>query len=119
MEQRGFGDPNAVVMDCVWDCAGPITVGDGFDEISRKRQSYTSVMPTMDNLYREGRLRTQRRGKGYIYPASMGHEGCSARLMRAAVDCAGDTSAVMGFVVDQMSAEQWAQLKAATCRGRR
>lgn len=118
MEQRGFGDLYAVVMDCVWDCARSITVGDGFDEISRERQSYTTVMPTIDNLYREGRLRTQRRGKGYIYPASMGHEGCSARLMRAAVDCGGDTSAVF-VVVDQMSAEQSAQLKSATCRGRR
>ncbi|MDW5613900.1 putative transcriptional regulator [Mycobacterium sp. BK558] len=119
MEQRGFGDLHAVAMDCVWDCAGSITVRDGFDEISRKRQSYTTVMPTMDNLYREGRPRTQRRGSGCVYPASMGHEGCSAQLMRAAVAYGGDASAVLGFVVDQMSAERSAQLKAATCRGRR
>lgn len=25
MEQRGFGDLEAVVMDCVWDYAEPVT----------------------------------------------------------------------------------------------
>ena len=38
MEQRGFGDLEAVVMDCVWDYAEPVTVREVFDEISQRRQ---------------------------------------------------------------------------------
>ena len=74
MEQRGFGDLYAVVMDCVWDCAGPITVGDGFDEISGKRQSYTSVMPTIGHLNRVNKT-AHHRTNGMILPI------CDARLL--------------------------------------
>ncbi len=65
MEQRGFGDLEAVVMDCVWDYAEPVTVREVFDEISQRRQiAYTTVMSTMDNLYRKRWLQRQRDGLG-------------------------------------------------------
>ena len=94
-------------------------MGDGFDEISRKRQSCTSVMPTMDNLYRKRWLQRQRDGKAYVYQASMSREERSARLMKAAFDAGGDTDAVLAFFVEQMNAEQSARLKAALRKGRR
>jgi len=120
MEQRGFGDLEAVVMDCVWDYTEPVTVREVFGEISQQRQiAYTTVMSTMDNLYRKRWLKRQRSGKAYIYQASMSREERSARLMKAAFDSGGDTSAVLAFFVDQMSAEQSAQLKAVLRKGRR
>ena len=120
MEQRGFGDLEAVVMDCVWDCAEPVTVRGVFDEISQRRQiAYTTVMSTMDNLHRKRWLKRRRDGKAYLYQASMSREERSARLMKAAFDAGGDTDAVLAFFVDQMSAEQSAQMKAALRRGRR
>ena len=120
MEQRGFGDLEAVVMDCVWDYAEPVTVREVFEEISQQRQiAYTTVMSTMDNLYRKRWLTRERSGKAYVYQAFMSREERSARLMKAAFDSGGDTSAVLAFFVDQMSAEQSAQLKAALRKGRR
>lgn len=90
-----------------------------FDEISQRRQiAYTTVMSTMDNLYRKRWLQRQRDGKAYVYQASMSREERSARLMKAAFD-AGDTDAVLAFFVEQMNAEQSAQLKAALRKGRR
>lgn len=120
MEQRGFGDLEAVVMDYVWDYAEPVTVREVFDEISQRRQiAYTTVMSTMDNLYRKRWLQRQRDGKAYVYQASMSREERSARLMKAAFDAGGDTDAVLAFFVEQMNAEQSAQLKAALRKGRR
>ncbi|MDA2894352.1 BlaI/MecI/CopY family transcriptional regulator [Mycolicibacterium sp. BiH015] len=120
MEQRGFGDLEAVVMDCVWDCTESVTVREVFDHISRQRQiAYTTVLSTMDNLYRKRWLKRERDGKAYVYRASMSREERSARLMKAAFDAGGDTDAVLAFFVDQMSAEQSASLKAALRKGRR
>ena len=120
MEQRGFGDLEAVVMERVWDHADPVTVRDIFDDLSNQRQiAYTTVMSTMDNLYRKRWLKRQRSGKAYVYRASMSREERSARLMKAAFDSGGDTNMVLSFFVDQMSEEQSAQLKAALRKGRR
>lgn len=120
MEARGFGDLEAVVMDCVWDREEPVTVRDVFDEISQHRQiAYTTVMSTMDNLYRKRWLERQRSGRAYVYRASMSREERSARLMKAAFESGGDTDAVLAFFVDQMSAEQSAQLRAALRKFRR
>lgn len=120
MEQRGFGDLEAVVMDWVWDHEEPVRVRDVHDDLSKDRPiAYTTVMSTMDNLYRKRWLTRQRDGKAYVYRASMSREERSARLMKAAFESGGDTSAVLSFFLDQMSAEQSAQLKAALRKGRR
>lgn len=120
MEQRGFGDLEAVVMDWVWDHEEPVKVRDVHEDLSKDRSiAYTTVMSTMDNLYRKRWLMRQRDGKAYVYRASMSREERSARLMKAAFDSGGDTSAVLAFFLDQMSAEQSAQLKAALRKGRR
>lgn len=62
MEQRGIGDLEAAVMDRVWNHIDSVTVRDIFDELSTTRQiAYTTVLSTMDNLHRKGRLRRERR----------------------------------------------------------
>jgi len=38
MEQRGFGDLEAVIMDLIWDYEDPVTVRRIFDELSADRQ---------------------------------------------------------------------------------
>ena len=121
MRVRGFGELEAAVMDRVWDHDPyTVTVREVFEEMAQQRRiAYTTVMSTMDNLYRKRWLKRQRDGKAYLYQASMSREERSARLMKAAFDAGGDTDAVLAFFVDQMSAEQSAQLKAALRRGRR
>ena len=121
MGVRGFGDLEAVVMDRIWNRdPDTVTVRDIFEELAAERQiAYTTVMSTMDNLYRKRWLQRQRDGKAYVYQASMSREERSARLMKAAFDAGGDTDAVLAFFVEQINAEQSAQLKAALRKGRR
>ncbi len=64
MEQRGFGDLEAMIMDWVWDHQEPITVREVFEDLSQQRPiAYTTVLSTMDNLYRKRWLTRQRNGK--------------------------------------------------------
>jgi predicted transcriptional regulator len=114
MQQRGFGDLEATVMDRVWDREDGVTVREVFDELAGSRQiAYTTVLSTMDNLHRKGWVRRDREGKAYRYWPTMTREERSANLMRAAFSAGGDTEAVLAFFVEQMTAEESAQLEAA------
>ena len=114
MQQRGFGDLEASVMDRVWSREDGVTVREVFDELLGVRQiAYTTVLSTMDNLHRKGWVRRDREGKAYRYWPTMTREERSANLMRAAFDSGGDTEAVLAFFVEQMTAEESAQLAAA------
>ncbi|MGU3498888.1 BlaI/MecI/CopY family transcriptional regulator [Mycobacterium sp. C31M] len=114
MQQRGFGDLEATVMDRVWASPDGTTVRAIFDDLADARQiAYTTVLSTMDNLYRKGWVRREREGKAYRYWATMTREERSANLMRAAFDSGGNSEAVLAFFVEQMTAEESAQLRAA------
>ena len=64
MQQRAFGDLEAVIMDRVWDRDEAVTVREVFDELSAERQiAYTTVLSTMDNLHRKNWLKRERSGK--------------------------------------------------------
>jgi predicted transcriptional regulator len=114
MQERGFGDLEATVMDRVWGRDDGVTVREVYGELADTRQiAYTTVMSTLDNLHRKGWVRREREGKAYRYWPTITREQRSANLMRAAFDSGGKPEAVLAFFVDQMSAEESAQLKAA------
>jgi predicted transcriptional regulator len=118
MQQRGFGDLEATVMDRVWAREDGVTVREVFDELTGTRQiAYTTVLSTMDNLHRKGWVRRDREGKAFRYWPTMTREERSANLMRAAFSAGGDREAVLAFFVGQMTAEESAQLKAALRHG--
>jgi predicted transcriptional regulator len=104
---RGFGELEAEVMHRVWDHAGPVTVRELFDGLRGQRPiAYTTVMSTMDNLYRKGWLARDKDGKAYRYTAVATRDEYSARLMREAMAEAGDTEAVLSHFVAQMDGEE-------------
>jgi predicted transcriptional regulator len=114
MQQRGFGDLEATVMERVWDREDGVTVRQVFEELADERQiAYTTVLSTMDNLHRKGWVRREREGKAYRYWPTMTREERSANLMRAAFSAGGDREAVLAFFVEQMTPEEETQLKAA------
>lgn len=120
MEQRGFGDLEAVIMDRIWDRNNPVTVRQVFDDLSTDRQiAYTTVLSTMDNLYRKRWLQRERSGKAHLYQPVMSREERSAYLMRAAYESGGDAEVVLAFFVEQMTAEESAKFKAALQRAHR
>jgi predicted transcriptional regulator len=122
MQQRGFGNLEAVIMELVWDHEDPVTVREIFDELAEERQiAYTTVLSTMDNLHRKAWLQRELSGKAYLYRPVMSREERSAKLMREAFDSGGDTDMVLAFFVEQMNDEESTRLKAALRRagGRR
>lgn len=117
MQQRGFGDLEATVMERVWGRDDGVTVREVFEELSGARQiAYTTVLSTLDNLHRKGWVKREREGKAYRYWPTMTREERSANLMRAAFDAGGDTEAVLAFFVNQMTESESAQLQAALRR---
>jgi predicted transcriptional regulator len=114
---HGLGDLEAVIMHRVWDHGGPVTVRELFDELRRERViAYTTVMTTMDNLYRKGWLARVKEGKAYRYSATASREEYSARLMREALADGGDTQAVLSHFVAQMDGEESEVLRAVVRR---
>jgi predicted transcriptional regulator len=104
---RGFGELEAVIMQMVWDHAGPVTVRDLFSELSGQREiAYTTVMSTMDNLHRKEWLARSKDGKAYRYTATASREEYSARLMAEALAGGGDTEAVLSHFVAQIDGQE-------------
>ncbi|CAN5524521.1 BlaI/MecI/CopY family transcriptional regulator [soil metagenome] len=117
MQQRGFGDLEAVVMDQVWANGDAVTVRDVFDELASRRDiAYTTVMSTMDNLHRKGWLARERSGKAYVYWATMTREERSANLMSEAFHAGGDTDLVLSHFLGQMKPEESEKIRAALRR---
>lgn len=117
MQERGFGDLEAVIMDRVWSRNEPVTVREIFDELADSRQiAYTTVLSTMDNLHRKQWLARERAGKAYRYWPTMTREERSARLMRAAFESGGDTDLVLTFFLEQMSRNESTRLQDALRR---
>ena len=102
-------------MDRVWDHDPyTVTVREIFEEMAGERRiAYTTVMSTMDNLFRKGWLARDRDGKAYRYRATMTREQRSANLMRDAFQAGGDADLVLNFFLDQISDEESARLRAA------
>lgn len=114
MQQRGFGDLEAVVMDRVWSSDHEVTVRELFDELTAEREiAYTTVMSTMDNLHRKGWLERRRIGKAYSYWPTMTREERSANLMRDAFHSGGDADLVLNLFLEQMDDDESARLRAA------
>jgi predicted transcriptional regulator len=114
VQQRGFGDLEAVVMDQVWSNEDAVSVREVFVELAAQRDiAYTTVMSTMDNLHRKGWLDRERDGKAYRYWATMTREERSANLMSDAFHSGGDADLVLSFFLGKMNAEESDQLRAA------
>lgn len=100
---KGFGDLEAVVMEVLWSRAEPSTVRSVHDELVTQRQiAYTTVMSTMDNLFRKGWLQREKVGLAYSYRPVMTREEHSAKLMRTVFESGGDSELILNFFLEQI-----------------
>lgn len=114
---RGFGELEAVVMDRLWSRAGTTTVREVFEELRQQREiAYTTVMSTMDNLYRKGWLARERHGRAFTYWPTHTREEYSARLMRDALDGGGNPDLVLTHFLEQITEAESATLRTAMHR---
>jgi predicted transcriptional regulator len=109
---RGFGELEAVVMDRLWAMGGSGTVRDVLEELQRDRAiAYTTVLSTMDNLYRKGHLTRVREGKAHRFHTVVSHAEHTAALMRQALDTDTDSEAVLAHFVGDMTDDELSRLQ--------
>lgn len=110
---RVFGELETVVMARLWDAGGQGTVREVYERLHVDREIvYTTVLSTIENLYRKGHLRREREGKAYRYHTVLSHAEHIAGLMREALnDGERETTAVLAHFVGEMSPAELAGLK--------
>jgi predicted transcriptional regulator len=109
---RGFGELEAVVMDRLWAMGGSGTVREVLEQLQRGRAiAYTTVLSTMDNLYRKGHLTRVREGKAHRFHTVVSHAEHTAALMRQALDTDTDSEAVLTHFVGEMTDDELARLQ--------
>lgn len=114
---KGFGDLEAVVMDVLWSRSEPSTVRSVHDELVTRRQiAYTTVMSTMDNLFRKGWLLRDKVGLAYQYRPVMSREEHSAKLMRTVFESGGDSELILNFFLEQIADDDSVKLRQALQR---
>ncbi|MFC4949268.1 BlaI/MecI/CopY family transcriptional regulator [Pseudonocardia sp. GCM10023141] len=117
---RGFGELEAVVMDRLWSLDGSGTVREVLELIQTDREiAYTTVLSTMDNLYRKGHLTRERVGKAHRFQTVVSHDEHTAALMRQAWSTGKDSDAVLTHFVGEMSEDELARLQEVLARGGR
>jgi predicted transcriptional regulator len=114
MALRQFGDLEAVVMDVLWSATEPLTVRHVHGEIGKTRQiAYTTVMSTMDNLFRKGWLLRDKVGLAYQYRPTTSREEHTANLMRTVFESGGDSELILNFFLEQIGDDESAKLREA------
>jgi len=108
---RVFGELETVVMDQLWSLGGTATVREVFEQLNADRPiAYTTVLSTMDNLYRKGHLTRDKVGKAHRYQTVLDHAEHSAALMREALNIGEDSEAVLTHFVGAMSEDELTRL---------
>ena len=66
--KKAFGFLESKVMEVAWESKDKISVRKVFERLSQTREiAYTTVMTTMDRLYKKGLLFREKFSKGYVY----------------------------------------------------
>jgi predicted transcriptional regulator len=104
---RGFGELESAVMQHLWAAADGATVREVYERMRQDRQiAYTTVLSTIHNLHRKGRLTREREGKAHRYRATASRAEYSAAVMREALSSGGDSEAILSHFVGQMSEDE-------------
>lgn len=111
---RKLGELEQVVMDRIWSRDQPAAVRDVLQDLLPGRPlAYTTVMTVMDNLRRKGVLTREKDGRAYRYRPALSREQHTAALMEEALSGSTDRAATLLHFVEQMPAEEAAQLRRA------
>lgn len=109
---RLFGQLESAVMHVLWGLGRPAVVREVLQELERDRSlAYTTVMTVMDNLFQKGILERELDGRAYRYRPVRTREQHTADLMDEALSGSGDSAATLMHFVEQMPAEDIAQLR--------
>jgi predicted transcriptional regulator len=76
-----FGPLEERILDLLWRSRGEKSVRE-VQEGLQGGQAYTTVMTTLDRLYKKGLLARRRDGQAYLYAARVSREAFAAGLLR-------------------------------------
>ena len=100
-----LGKLESELMERIW-ARGEITVRDLHLEVG-SRLAYTTVMTTLDRLYKKGLLQRRKLGKAFYYLPTMTQEGYHGRLTQhllgMVLEDGADKNIVLSSFVDAVS----------------
>ena len=106
-----LGALEAQVMDEVWSRGGELRVRD-VHAAFQMRLAYTTVMTTMDRLYKKGLLERRREGKAFVYSAPLNRQQfalhAGAGFIRGMLESEGEPA--LSFLVDAVTDRDRAML---------
>ncbi|UMG92237.1 BlaI/MecI/CopY family transcriptional regulator [Nocardioides sp. TF02-7] len=110
---KGLGELEAQVMNLLWATDAPQSVRQVLEALPHERnRAYTTVMTVLDNLHRKGFVERERLGRAWNYRPTRSREEHVADLMGDALGASGDRTAALMHFVEQLPAEEAAQLRA-------
>ena len=84
---QALGQLEASVMDAVWEAEGALCVEDVRKVLAAKKEAaYTTIMTTLDRLYKKGFLDRGRRGKAYYYVAKVTKAELGSNVTKQVID---------------------------------
>jgi predicted transcriptional regulator len=85
--EQSLGQLEASIMDVIWDAEGSVCVEDVRSALaSTKEAAYTTIMTTLDRLYKKGFLSRERRGKAYYYLARVTRAEMGSNVTKQVID---------------------------------
>jgi predicted transcriptional regulator len=98
---RVLGDLEQDVMNLLWDEA-PLAVREVQRRVSRGKLAYTTLMTTLDRLYKKGLLAREKVGLAFVYRPAIDREEYQRRVVEATVAplLEASSSAVLAAFVD-------------------
>lgn len=112
--KKALGELEAEVMECLWKLSSHVyrqtgaSVQEVCETLNQKREiAYTTVMTTMDRLYKKGYLGREKVGKAYIYTTVYTREKFQEALAKEVLEGVLDNFAepVISTFVDLISEE--------------
>lgn len=78
---RPLGDLELAVMEVVWARSAPTTVKDVAIALGGRDLAYTTVMTTLDRLFKKGLLEREKRSHAYVYRPAVSRSGYERHLV--------------------------------------
>lgn len=91
---RALGKLERRVMDVVWRANGTLSVHDVHEALGRT-VAYTTVMTTLDRLFKKGLLARDQSGRAYLYSARMPRHQVAIELVSNLVETLGEEDAAL------------------------
>lgn len=90
--KRGLGSLERDVMEVAWRETRPLSVRDVHEQL-RRPVAYTTVMTTLDRLYKKGLLARGRDGRAFLYTTAVQRHQLAMALVSNLVDDIGERDA--------------------------